>query len=114
GSVADKEAVFAVLPTAAVAQYMPHVLGIEPPARSLHAAGSLSSLIARYRFLPTMIGYLDARHAAGILTGRSSSSNTELDRPLRTALGPVSDACRADLERLAGFVPRVVFGYRRL
>ncbi len=114
GSVADGEAVFALLPAPAVAQYLPHVLGLEGPARSLQEAGSLSALIARYRFLPTMVGYLDARFAAGILTGRSSSSNTELDKPLRTSLGPVSDACRADLERLAGFVPRVVLGYRRL
>lgn len=114
GSVVDGEAVFAVMPTRAVPQYLPHVLGLDRPARSLHASGTLNDLLARYRFLPTMVGYIDTRFTADILVGRSSSSNTELDKPLRAELGPVSDACRTDIDRLAGFVPRAVFGYRRL
>lgn len=114
GGIVDGQAVFAVLPTAAVAQYLPLVLGLDKPARSLHASGSLDALIGRYQFLPTMIGYLDARFTADILAGRSSSSNTELDKPLRSAIGPISETCRADLDRLAGYVPRIVFGYHRL
>lgn len=113
-SVADRQLVFALLPQQAVARYLPTVLGFERPARSLQGSDTLASLIARYKFMPSMIGYVETRLAADILTGRAASSNTELDQPLRTALGPVADTCRTDIDRLAGYVPRMVFGYRRL
>ena len=114
GAVLDHEIVVAALPAPALAQFLPIVLGVQRPPRSLHDDNRLGNLIKRYKFLPTMIGYLDAQIAADIFTQRASSTNTELDRPLRAAMGPVETACGEDLDRLVAIVPRVVFGYRRL
>jgi hypothetical protein len=113
-SVGDGEVVGAILPTPAVAQYLPIVLGLQRPPRSLQDDNKLSALVGRYRFLPTMIGYVDAKIAADILGQRAATTNTELDRPLRTAMGPVDQTCRADLDRIVSLAPRMVFGYRRL
>jgi hypothetical protein len=113
-SVGDGEVVGAVLPTPALAQHLPIVLGLQRPPRSLNDDNKLSTLVGRYRFLPTMIGYIDAKIAADILAQRAPSTNTELDRPLRTAMGPVDQTCRTDLDRIVALAPRMVFGYRRL
>lgn len=113
-SVGDREVVGAMLPTPALAQYLPIVLGLERPKRSLNDDNKLGELVRRYRFLPTMLGYIDAKIAADILAQRAASTNTELDRPLRTAMGPVPQTCRDDLDRIVALAPRVVFGYRRL
>jgi hypothetical protein len=113
-SVGEGEAVAAILPTPALSQYLPIVLGLQRPPHSLNDDNKLTTLVRRYRFLPTMIGYLDAKIAADILTQRAPSTNTELDRPLRTAIGPVDQTCKADLDRIVALTPRMVFGYRRL
>jgi hypothetical protein len=113
-SVGDGEVVAALLPAPALPQYLPIVLGLQRPSRSLNEDNKLAALVARYRFLPTMVGYVDAKIGADILAQRAPTTNTELDRPLRAKIGPVSDACRADLDRIVAIAPRVVFGYRRL
>jgi hypothetical protein len=113
-SVGDGELVVAILPTPALPQYLPIVLGQKRPPQSLHDDNKLAALVRRYQFLPTMVGYVDAKIAADILAQRAPSTNTELDRPLRTAIGPVDQTCRNDLDRIVALVPRLVFGYRRL
>jgi hypothetical protein len=113
-SVGGGEVVAAFLPTPALPEFLPIVLGLQRPARSLSEDNKLSTLVSRYRFLPTMIGYIDAKIAADILAQRAPSTNTELDRPLRTAIGPVDQTCRTDLDRIVALAPRMLFGYRRL
>src|SRR5690606_4254165 len=110
----DREAVFAVIPTQAVERYLPHAYGFEKPTHSVHDSGTLNTLLSRYRLLPTIVGYLDMRLGADIMLGRASSSNSELDKPLREALGPIGETCGAEIDRVASFVPRLVYGYRRL
>lgn len=113
-SVLDGEAVFALLPDGAVAQFLPVVLGIEQPRLTLGGDGRLTALAARHHFLPTSIGYIDAKIVADIITQRAPSASTELDRPLRSAIGPIEPTCRTDIDRLVAVAPRLVWGYHRL
>ncbi|HEY5948648.1 MAG TPA: hypothetical protein VIV40_24320 [Kofleriaceae bacterium] len=113
-SVTGGEIVAAALPTPALAQYLPIILGLQAPPHSLSDNKKLAAMIRRYHFMPTMVGYIDAQIVADILAQRAETTNTELDRPMRKAIGPVSDICRADLDRLVEVMPRVVFGYRQL
>lgn len=113
-SVVGGEAVFAVLPAPALGQYLPVVLGLKQPPRTLADDDRLGALTARHHFLPTMVGYIDAKIVADILTQRAASASTELDRPLHSALGPIEPACRTDIDRLVAVAPRIAWGYHRL
>lgn len=113
-SVVGGEAVFAVLPAPAVGEYLPIVLGVKQPRHTLADDDRLGALTARHHFLPTMVGYIDAKIVADILTQRAPSASTELDRPLRSALGPIEPTCRTDIDRLVAVAPRIVWGYHRL
>jgi hypothetical protein len=109
-AVFDREAIAALLPTAAVDAALPEVLGIRPPERSLASTPIVPELLARHRFLGLGLGYLDARRIVDIIAGAQPRA---LDVPLRAATGPIAPVCRADLDRLAEAMPRLVFGYHR-
>jgi hypothetical protein len=109
-AVLDREAVAAVLPTAAVDAALPLVLGARPPEPSLAATSTVPDLLARHRFLGVLLAYFDAHHIIDVLTGPQPRP---LDIPIRAATGPVSPACRTDLDRLAAALPRLVLGYHR-
>lgn len=113
-SVLDDEAVIAIVPSSIVRQALPLVLGVRKPARSLRDTTTLPELIGHYNLLSGMVGYADVRAAANIITQRAPSAFAALDQPLVAATGPVSPACRDDVERLVSLVPRIVLGYRRL
>jgi hypothetical protein len=110
-AVLEREAVMAVVPARALQSALPFVLGQQKPPRSLASSTKVPELLARHRLQGNMIAYVDARNVVDIV---SSTAPNELDAPLHALTGPVSPACRADLERLAGTVPRMVFGYRKL
>ena len=113
-AVFDREAVAAIVPTQAAARATPFVLGIEQPARSLRDGGDLRQVVRRHRLLPHMVGYVDARAVANILTGRVRHGTAELDRPFQAALGPISRNCVGAIDRVVDIAPRMVFGYRQL
>lgn len=113
-AVLDDELVAAVLPTSIVDKALPLVLGVDKPARSLRETNVMPALIAQYKLMPSMVGYLDVLAAANIVTQRTSSSSRELDRPLAEATGAITQECRADIDRLVALVPRMVMGYRKL
>lgn len=110
-AVLDREAVAAVLPTAVVDAALPQVLGIRPPEHSLAATTTVPELLAHHRFLGVFLGYFDAHRIIDVIAGPQPRP---IDAPIRAATGPVSPDCRADLDRLAAAVPRLVIGYHRL
>jgi hypothetical protein len=109
-AVLEHEAVVAVVPTRAISAALPFVLGTQHPAQSLGTTGTVAELFSRHHFMGFMLAYLDARNAVDIVAAQKPS---ELDAPLHALTGPISPACRADLDRLVAVAPRVVFGYRR-
>lgn len=113
-SIAGGEAIFAVLPTPAIAQYLPVVLGLERPPHTLAEGRQLADITERYHFMPSMVGYVDTRRVADILTQRAPSAGTELDKPLAAGVGTIEQSCRDDVDRLVASVPRMVFGYHEL
>lgn len=113
-AIVDTELVAAVIPTAALAKVLPTVLGLESPKPSMRDAGALSQTASKYSLLSTMVGYLDVRAAAGIVTQRTPSAIAELDAILLEATGAMSEDCRSEIDRLVDVVPRVVFGYQKL
>ncbi|HEX3479570.1 MAG TPA: hypothetical protein VHT91_31320 [Kofleriaceae bacterium] len=109
-AVLDHEAVAAVLPTAVVDAALPEVLGIRPPERSLAATTTMPELLARHHFLGVLVGYFDAHRIVDVVAGPQPRP---IDIPIRAITGPVSPDCRADLDRVAAAIPRVVLGYHR-
>jgi hypothetical protein len=110
-AVLDHEAVVAIVPTPALPTALPLVLGTQKPARSLRTTTTIPELFGRHHLMGIMLAYLDARNAVDLVT---TPRPGELEAPLRALTGPISPACRADLERLVAIAPRAVFGYRRL
>ncbi|TMQ08444.1 MAG: hypothetical protein E6J90_14705 [Deltaproteobacteria bacterium] len=110
-AVLDREFVAALVPSGALDQTLPEVLGIRAPTASLASTTTVPDLLARHRFLGVVLGYLDAHRIVEIIAGARPGP---LDAPLRAGIGAVSPACRADLDRLADIAPRIAIGYRRL
>ncbi|HEX7842824.1 MAG TPA: hypothetical protein VF469_35365 [Kofleriaceae bacterium] len=110
-SVLDREAVVAVVPTGSLDAALPLVLGTRMPERSLAATDTVPELFGRHRFLGVLLAYVDARNLVDSATRPGAGP---FDAPLRAATGPISPACRADLDRLAVIAPRLVLGYRRI
>jgi hypothetical protein len=106
----DREFVSAVVPTAVLDSALPLVLGTKVPEHSLAATTVVPELLARHRFLGTMVAYFDSHRIVDIIAGDKPQA---LDIPIRMATGTVTPECRGDLDRLAAAFPRLVFGYRR-
>jgi hypothetical protein len=110
-AVLDREVVAAVVPTPALDKLLPDLLGDHPPAKSLRDAPVLPALLAKHRFLPTMVGYLDVVRTIDAVSGRGKGQYDELDAMFA---GLITAPCQDDLARIAGVLPRIVLGYRRL
>lgn len=110
-AVLDREVVAALVPTGAIDQTLPLVLGTRSPPATLAATTTVPDLLARHHFIGTMLGYVDLHNIVDIVTGTRPGP---LDAPLRAGIGRVTPACRTDLDRLAAIAPRFVAGYRRL
>lgn len=110
-SVLDREAVVAVVPTGSLDAALPLVLGTRTPEHNLATTDTVPELFGRHRFLGILLAYVDARSLVDSVTRPAPGP---LDAPLRAATGPISPACRTDLDRLAAIAPRLVLGYRRL
>ena len=109
--VVDRELVGALVPTVKLDIAMPAILGTEKPAQSLQTAKTLPALLARHRFLPTMIGFGDAVRVLDALSGHGKGQYDQLDTMFD---GLITAPCQDDLGRIAAVLPRVVLGYRRL
>jgi hypothetical protein len=110
-AVLEHEAVAAVVPTGALDTALPLVLGTRSPQPSLATTQAVPALFGRHRFLGVLLAYVDAKNLLDIVARPAPGP---LDGPLRAATGPISPACRADLERLVAIAPRLVLGYHRL
>ena len=90
------------------------LLGLQRPAKSLGAAGTLNALNRQFGYLANGSGYFDTR----ALLAQLSAPATPLETAFLTALDiqkPVIDpTCSAEYAAMASAVPRLSFGYTRL
>ncbi len=99
--------VTALLPRASLAAGLPHVLGTERPQTPI-SMRAITELTTRHHLLSFMLWDIESRRVVDLLT----RPTTQLDREITNRIGPISTACRADLDRVATAFPRLVFGYR--
>jgi hypothetical protein len=107
----DRELVAAVVPSPALDKLVPDLVGGAKLAKSLRDAPVLPALLAKHRFLPTMVGYLDAVRVLDAMTGHGKGQFDDLDAMFA---GLITEPCQDDLARIASVLPRLVVGYRRL
>jgi hypothetical protein len=110
-AVLDREAVAALVPTAALDAALPLVLGTRAPDHPLSATSTVPELLARHHFLGALVAYFDLPNLIALMTRPQPGP---LDIPLRAATGPISPVCRGELDRLAAVMPRVVLGYHHI
>jgi len=110
-AVLEREVVGAVVPTPALDKALPDILGDHRPAKSLRDAPVLPALLAKHRFLPTMVGYVDVVRTLDAISGKGKGQLDELDAMFA---GLITAPCQDDLARIASVLPRLVIGYRRL
>jgi len=113
GVIGD-ELVASVFPTQVAAAMIPLLVGSAKPTSTLRDAPTIGTLFTRYGLRPPWIGLVDIRAIANIVTGRTSSAEKVLDKPITDAAGPIAPECRVELDRLVELAPRAVMGYRRL
>ncbi len=108
-ALGQRELVLAVMPRPQLARAWPALLGERRVAPSFAERDSLSELRTRYRFLPSMAGFVDTRKVIAALSGRADGMNAELaPAPL------LEQECASDAARLAELMPRLAFGYERM
>lgn len=95
-ALADKQLVAAIGPRHAIADALPLIVGAEKPSRSMADGKVLKELIAKHRLGAQMVGFLDTKRFITELIALAGEQ-------------PGAD-CKAELDRLAGYVPRLVMG----
>ena len=88
---------------------MPLILGTQAPAHSLRDAKLIPELLAKHRFLPTMVAYADMARLFEAVSGHGKGEGDTLDAMLE---GKIPAACEDDLSRVASEFPRLSVGYR--
>jgi hypothetical protein len=109
--IADHDLVGSVVPVEDVDRAMPMILGTQLPAHSLRDAKLIPDLIAKHRYLPTMIAYADMPRLLEAVSGHGKG---EADKLATMFEGKIPAGCQDDLSRMAAVFPRLSFGYRRL
>jgi hypothetical protein len=105
-SLVDNQLVLAVGPTEVVEQKLGLVLGLEQPAQTMADGKALAKVMTDYGYAPYVVGFLDSR--------RLLDEAVALARADQTDDSPPTDACVAELQRVAGRAPKIVFGYHEL
>ncbi len=100
-AIEDHEVVATVVARSRADALVPHVLH-DRPARSLASTNALVELAVRHHLETSYLGYID--------THASIAAFADLDMP---ELADVQ-ACRADLDRFAALMPRIVLGYSHI
>ncbi|MBV8758783.1 MAG: hypothetical protein JO257_15960 [Deltaproteobacteria bacterium] len=98
--VVDNQLVATVMPDMMLDTLMPSLTGTTKPEKSLRDATVLPALLARHRYIPSMIAYVDTLRLLEVVSHNVGNKLTP--------------QCHDDLARIAGVMPRLVLGYRRL
>ena len=109
--IVDHELVGSVMPAETVDRAMPLILGTQPPAHSLRDAKLIPDLLAKHRYLPTMLAYADMPRLLEAVTGHGKGAGDKLTTMFE---GKIPATCQDDLARMASAFPRLSFGYRHL
>jgi len=107
----DHELVAAMVPGDKLTQLMPVIDGTEKPQQSLRESPVLPSMMAKHRFLSTMILFADFQRGLDAMTGHGHGQYDNLDTMFA---GLITPPCEADIGRIVSVMPRVVLGYRKL
>jgi hypothetical protein len=104
--------VLSILPADAATALQRQVLGLDPPAQSMEAAGSLAAFNKSEGFLPYGSGWVDFRRIVALIDrdpGYSAWAHMLSEMP-----PALDEVCRAEIDGIAARAPRLTFGYTRL
>jgi hypothetical protein len=100
GAVADGQLVVAIGPTATIEKALPHVLGLEKPAKNMSDGGRLKEVIAAHGYGP-WAGFVDSKRVVELVAAEKYFSPA----------APPPEACTPALTAAAARVPMLSFGY---
>jgi hypothetical protein len=107
--IVEHELVGSVVPSEDVDRALPLILGTQAPAHSLRDAKLIPELLAKHRFLPTMVAYADMSRLFEAVSGHGKGEGDTFAAMLE---GKIPAACQDDLSRVAAEFPRLSVGYR--
>lgn len=108
--VTDRELIAAVVSGPLAAQALPYLLGTKLPDASLAQAVPTPELARLRRNGKHGEGFIDLRRIADIVLGRAAGLNATLRGSATMDLTP---ACLAEVDRLVGFMPRLLWSVSR-
>ena len=113
--VFEGHAVFAAVPGVFSDDELRQLTGLQRPANSIVAAGTLEAIASDYGLLDTMVGLVDVERIAARFLDEPSGldallladDNVDSEAPEQ----PLSDICKQEIRGMAGVAPRMVTGY---
>lgn len=105
--------VASLAPREATAPVLRQILGMDRPAQSAAAAGTLTALNDQYGFKPFFTGYFDTRRILAAATAAPGPIEAEFLKALGTPKTELDPVCKAEFESIAAAWPRLLVGYRK-
>ena len=109
--VVGHQLVAALVPPDSLDRTLPAIIGTDAPAHSLRDAPIVPSLLAKHRYLPQFVAYIDTRRVLEVLSGHGTGTNDALASMFA---GKIPQACQDDVARMTAVLPRIALGYHRL
>ena len=76
--VVGHQLVAALVPPDSLDRTLPAIIGSDAPAHSLRDAPIVPSLLAKHRYLPQFLAYIDTRRVLDVLSGHGTGTNDAL------------------------------------
>lgn len=106
--------VMTMVPTELPTDQLKEVLGLTLPAQDIASAGTLAKISDEYGFTNYMVGLVDFERIVKTFVEPPSGVNAALMDLLDYERSELNDVCKAEIETLAGIMPRAVMGYTEL
>jgi len=103
----------ALLPTTNLQQYLPLVLGLEQPEKSIASESVLQDLIKDQAYTGHGEGYLDLVRVSELLLGKGAGLHASVWRDMKIPVRQPSQACVDLVEKTVPRVPRYLAGTHR-
>lgn len=110
-AVLDDELVVTAVPTGLPEDQLEQVLGMVLPEENIAAAGTVAALGEHYGYTDYLIGFIDTMRLVETFLDEQAGINAQLLSLMQYDRAGLTDACKAEIRRVAGVMPRVVTGY---
>lgn len=112
--VEDNSVLVTAVPEPAVAEVLPALIRGADAKASIASSGGLEALAKEHGFLPYGLGFIDIRRIASTVIDGPTGTDAAWMGAVGAEIPQLDDTCKAELNALAGVMPKAAIGYNRM